>query len=63
MVFAATLEDQGYLGLSRGLGYSSTVILPMNTPQGGQARYLLEPDFPLVWNPFMRGPGGLNSAL
>lgn len=50
-------EDKGYVGISRGRGYSSTSIIPMHDSMGGQARYLLEPDFPLIWNPFMRSPG------
>lgn len=54
---AIAAEDKGYVALSRGRGYSSTTILPMRDNSGGQARYLLEPDFPLLWNPFMRSPG------
>ncbi len=54
---AVAIEDQGRIACSRGTGFSSRIILPMTAPQGGQARYLLEPDFPLVWNPFMREVG------
>ena len=51
------LEDRGYFATSRGLGYSSLPILPMTDSRGGQIRYLIEPDFPMVWNPFMRTSG------
>ncbi len=51
------VEDKGHLGISRGLGYANTPVLPMNSPSGGQIRYLLEPDFPMIWNPFMRASG------
>ncbi|MCX6645553.1 MAG: hypothetical protein NTY09_04225 [bacterium] len=51
------LEDTGYMAASRGLGYSSVPILPMTDSTGGQTRYLIEPDFPMVWNPFMRTSG------
>ncbi len=50
------LEDRGYMASSRHLGYSTMPILPMTDSHGGQIRYLIEPDFPLVWNPFMRTP-------
>jgi len=51
------IEDEGFAAASRHLGFSSRAILPMTDSHGGQIRYLLEPDFPLVWNPFMRLPG------
>jgi hypothetical protein len=50
-------EDRGLVALTRGTGFSDKTILPMTDPQGGQIRYLLEPDFPLIWNPFMRTKG------
>jgi len=51
------LEDKGYAAFTRGLGYCENPILPMLDSRGAQVRYLLEPDFPLVWNPFMRTTG------
>jgi hypothetical protein len=51
------LEDQGYAAVTRDTGFSTDAILPMRDSRGSQARYLLEPDFPLVWNPFMRDAG------
>lgn len=51
------VEDEGYTAISRHLGFSDRAILPMTDSHGGQIRYLIEPDFPLVWNPFMRSPG------
>jgi len=51
------LEDQGYIGLSRHLGFSSTTILPMMTASGRQITYSLEPDFVMVYNNFMRSGG------
>jgi len=53
------LENIDSVAATRNLGYSDVAVLPMNTPLGGQIRYLLEPDFPLVWNPFMRTNGRL----
>jgi hypothetical protein len=54
---AVAVEDEGYVAMSRDTGYHSMTVLPMTTAEGTQARYLLEPDFPLVWNPFMRASG------
>lgn len=51
------VEDRGYLAATHHLGYSSSTVLPMCDSKGQQIRYLLEPDFPLVWNPFMRTTG------
>ncbi len=51
------LEDQGYAASTRGIGFNTRAILPMTDSRGSQARYLIEPEFPLVWNPFMRGAG------
>ncbi len=53
------VEDRGYLATTNRTGWSSRAILPMTDTRGGQIRYLLEPDFPQVWNPFMRTPGSL----
>ncbi|HDS30774.1 MAG TPA: hypothetical protein ENN67_06995, partial [Firmicutes bacterium] len=50
-------EDTGYAAVTRGIGFITQAILPMKDPRGSQARYLIEPDFPLVWNPFMRSSG------
>lgn len=54
---AIPLEDKGFIAATRGTGYNSRVILPMTDSRGVQARYLLEPDFPLIWNPFMKTEG------
>ncbi len=53
------LEDQGFVATTRGLGYTQIPIIPMTDSRGEQVRYLIEPDFPMVWNPFMRTSGTL----
>jgi len=51
------LEDQGFVGVSRHLGFSTTTILPMTSASGRQITYSLEPDFVFISNNFMRTGG------
>ncbi|MFH1676875.1 MAG: hypothetical protein ABIC40_07605 [bacterium] len=48
------VEDRGYVAVDRGDGFSSLTVLPMTNEDGMQIRYLIEPDFPFLKNPFMK---------